>query len=47
MGVYRPDIIRMSMLLEELNEEPLRAAYMVIQQLHELQTGSVKKLERR
>lgn len=40
MAIQNPIVIRIAMLLEELNEEPLRAAYMVIQQLHELQMKS-------
>lgn len=37
-----PKVIRMAMLLEELDDGPLRAAYMVISQMHELQTGKKK-----
>lgn len=40
MAIQNPIVIRIAMLLEELDEEPLRAAYMVIQQLHELQMKS-------
>ena len=32
-----PIVTHMAMLLDELEEEPLRAAYMVVSQLHELQ----------
>ena len=42
MEVKDPKVIRMAMLLEELEEGPLRAAYMVISQMHELQTGKKK-----
>lgn len=37
MEVFRPDVLRCAMLLSDLNAEVFRAAYMVIQQLHELQ----------
>lgn len=37
MEIKNPIVVRMAMLLEELEEGSLRAAYMVISQLHELQ----------
>jgi hypothetical protein len=37
MDIRNPIVIRMAMLLEELDEGPLRAAYMVVSSLHELQ----------
>lgn len=37
MDIKNPIVIRMAMLLEELEEGPLRAAYMVVSSLHELQ----------
>ena len=37
MDIRNPIVIRMAMLLEELDECPLRAAYMVVSSLHELQ----------
>lgn len=37
MTIRNPIVTRMAMLLDELEEEPLRAAYMVVSQLHELQ----------
>jgi hypothetical protein len=37
LEVFRPDVLRCAMLLSDLNAEVFRAAYMVIQQLHELQ----------
>lgn len=37
MEIRNPIVIRMAMLLEELDEGPLRAAYMVVSELHELQ----------
>lgn len=40
MAIQNPIVIRIAMLLEELDEGPLRAAYMVIEQLHELQKKS-------
>ena len=40
-----PKVIRMAMLLEELDEGPQRAAYMVISQLHELQTGKKRPID--
>lgn len=40
MAIQNPIVIRIAMLLEELEEAPLRAAYMVVQQLHELQMKS-------
>ena len=42
MTIRNPIVTRMAMLLDELEEEPLRAAYMVVSQLHELQTGKAK-----
>lgn len=38
MLIHNPIVLRIAMLLEELEEGPLRAAYMVVNQLHELQT---------
>lgn len=40
-----PKVIRMAMLLEELDDGPLRAAYMVISQMHELQTGKKRPVD--
>ena len=37
MEIRNPIVIRMAMLLEELDEGPLRAAYMVVNELHDLQ----------
>ena len=37
MDISNPIVIRMAMLLEELEEGPLRAAYMVVNELHDLQ----------
>lgn len=42
MTIRNPIVTRMAMLLDELEEEPLRAAYMVVSQMHELQTGKKK-----
>lgn len=40
MEVFRPDVLMCARLLADLNAEVFRAAYMVIQQLHELQMKS-------
>lgn len=37
MEVFSPVVLRCAMLLEDLDEESLRAAYMVISRLHELE----------
>lgn len=37
MNIKNPIVIRLAMLMEELEEGPLRAVYMVVSELHELQ----------
>lgn len=49
MMIQNPVVIRTAMLMEELEEGPLRAAYMTISQLHELQMrngGGINDTER-
>ena len=37
MEMFSPVVLRCAMLLEELGEDSLRAAYMVISRLHDLE----------
>lgn len=38
----QPIIVHMTRLLADLDEGPLRAAYMVVKELHDLQLASLK-----
>lgn len=38
----QPIIVHMTQLLADLDEGPLRAAYMVVKELHDLQLASLK-----
>ena len=39
----KPVIVHIAAMLDELEEAPLRAAYMVVSELHSLQTEAKKK----
>ena len=42
MNIKNPIVIRLASLMDELDEGPLRAVYMVVNEMHELQTGKKK-----
>jgi hypothetical protein len=39
MNIKNPIVIRLASLMDELDDGPLRAVYMVVNEMHELQTG--------
>lgn len=45
MNIKNPIVVRLASLMEELDEGPLRAVYMVVNEMHELQTGKKRPVE--
>jgi hypothetical protein len=45
MNIKNPIVIRLASLMDELDEGPLRAVYMVVNEMHELQTGKKRPVD--